>query len=747
MTSRTPRFSVVINTFNRLPFLRKALRSLRAQRYPDFEVVVVDGPSTDGTRELLQTLAGDLVLVTIPERNLSRSRNAGIDAATGDVVCFIDDDAVADPGWLEALATSYASDLADAIGGFVYDHTGYRFQSRYLYCDRLGRVVYGAEDHHSHFNFPQSARFPYLMGTNATFRRAILEEVGGFDEVFAWFYDESELCLRLNDLGFRIAVNPHAVVYHKYAPSHLRTADSVPKTFFLPARSTSYFVYRHGLPAAGFAAVCDRIDEYRRDLEHWARWHHVEGRIDAVQRDQLIDDARRGIDAGHEEALRWRDGHAPGIAPPRARPWRPFDRCTPDDGRALHVCLLTSEYPIRPCGGIGRYVRELAIGLVELGHHVHVMLPGDAFTVDYVDGVWVHTIDWRAPMPDDVPVIDVPEHYLRNSALLDAELRRVHAADPVDVVLAPIWDAPGIVTLLRSDVPFVLTLHSTYKIIAEQNAQALDASFVDDAVPKLVAAEALALARSPHVVGNSHYFSQHVAELYDVDLGGRIVTIHHGIEDRAGSRAPRPADDRRRVLYVGRFEYRKGADLLLAAIPSVIAAMEGGIQFDLVGADRPRDRSGETFRRRFEREHGDLVRRELVRFHGHVPDDALDAFYRDADLFVAPSRFESFGLIYIEAMMHGLPTVALASGAATEIFDHGVTGHLVAEPSATALASALREMLRQDDEALRTMGSAARVAFEARFTRAQMARSFVARLRAWSPATVDGTQSVLKEIG
>ncbi|MEM6356394.1 MAG: glycosyltransferase family A protein [Pseudomonadota bacterium] len=85
-----PSVSVVVNTFNRATHLEHTLRALTALDYPRFEIVVVNGPSTDDTAERLRSWRDRAKLTDCPEPNLAMSRNAGIAAAAGDVVAFID---------------------------------------------------------------------------------------------------------------------------------------------------------------------------------------------------------------------------------------------------------------------------------------------------------------------------------------------------------------------------------------------------------------------------------------------------------------------------------------------------------------------------------------------------------------------------------------------------------------------------------------------------------------------------------
>ena len=109
--------SVIINTYNRLPYLRRLLAGMRHLRGARFEVVVVNGPSTDGTAALLTGYQGRIKVIDCPTRNLSQSRNLGIAAAAGDIVVFIDDDALpGDSDWLARYIAAFAADTIGQLG-------------------------------------------------------------------------------------------------------------------------------------------------------------------------------------------------------------------------------------------------------------------------------------------------------------------------------------------------------------------------------------------------------------------------------------------------------------------------------------------------------------------------------------------------------------------------------------------------------------------------------------------------------
>src|SRR5579859_1391303 len=198
MTGR--RISIIVNTFNRAASLRRTLAALVHLEYDNFEVVVVNGPSRDDTSKVLADFAGAVKIGRCENRNLSESRNIGIALAAGEIVAFIDDDAYPDPAWLDRLAEAYDDPEVAAAGGPVYDYTGAGLQARFSMASRFGRawnpdVLPPA----ALCQIPYAVDFPYTIGTNSSFRRDLVVEIGGFDEEFEYYLDETDLCCRLID--------------------------------------------------------------------------------------------------------------------------------------------------------------------------------------------------------------------------------------------------------------------------------------------------------------------------------------------------------------------------------------------------------------------------------------------------------------------------------------------------------------------------------------------------------------------
>ena len=102
----TPKsISVIINTYNRRQSLAITLRSLAWLDYPHFEVIVVNGPSADDTEDFLNAFSGNMKVGSCENRNLSESRNVGVQMASGEIVAFIDDDAIPIPAGSMQLTT------------------------------------------------------------------------------------------------------------------------------------------------------------------------------------------------------------------------------------------------------------------------------------------------------------------------------------------------------------------------------------------------------------------------------------------------------------------------------------------------------------------------------------------------------------------------------------------------------------------------------------------------------------------
>lgn len=237
--------SVVIVSHGRPDALQRCLLGVSQLNYAAFEVVVIADPK--GCAAISSgPMANDIKLIEFDEANISAARNLGIAAAAGEVIAFIDDDSVPEPSWLDFLAAPFSDPEVMAAGGFVRGRNGISWQSRANLVDRAGRTTpIDVDPVVATILTPTPDRAIKTEGTNMAVRRDVLVDIGGFDPSFRFFLDETDLNIRLADLGFATAIVPRAEVHHGFQASTRRRADRVPTDLFEIGASWAVFLAKH----------------------------------------------------------------------------------------------------------------------------------------------------------------------------------------------------------------------------------------------------------------------------------------------------------------------------------------------------------------------------------------------------------------------------------------------------------------------------------------------------------------------
>src|SRR5215212_282225 len=212
-----PRVTVVVPNWNGEKFLDTCLSSLQEQTFQDFETVLVDNGSTGGSVAFVEENFPEVRVVRLPEnRGFSAAVNAGIRSSTTEFVALLNNDTEQDPGWLGALVRAadghpeaglFASKLVDFRDRRLLDGAGDALRSSGLPY-RLG---HGERDR-GQFDTPS-----YVFsacGAAALYRRAMLDDVGLFDEDFVSYCEDGDLSFRAQLAGYRCRYVPDAVVYH-----------------------------------------------------------------------------------------------------------------------------------------------------------------------------------------------------------------------------------------------------------------------------------------------------------------------------------------------------------------------------------------------------------------------------------------------------------------------------------------------------------------------------------------------------
>ena len=201
-----PFVSVVIPTYNRKEMLKDCLESLFNQNYPkgEYEIIVVDDGSTDGTNEVIQSLSEKHKLKYFYQENKgpAAARNLGIENSEGEIICFIDDDCIADRDWIKNLIKGYTDDKIGGVGGRTIGYNPKNVIEKFQDYLFIPKVI-------------DNSYLPSINTANASYRRSILIEVSGFDPRFRT-NEDYDLGIRVRKGGYRLRYMPSAIVYHKH---------------------------------------------------------------------------------------------------------------------------------------------------------------------------------------------------------------------------------------------------------------------------------------------------------------------------------------------------------------------------------------------------------------------------------------------------------------------------------------------------------------------------------------------------
>jgi GT2 family glycosyltransferase len=221
-TSKKPLVSVIIVNWNGRHLLDECLGSLLAQRFLNYEIILVDNGSQDGSAEFVRERYPQVRLVQLTEnRGFAGGNNAGFRFVTGTYVALLNNDTRTDPGWLEQLVQVAEANPAEGMWAskiLSYDNPGVIDNvGLLLYRDGLARGRGRLERDTGQFDQEAEALFP--SGCAAVYRKVVLDEVGLFDEAFFSYADDVDLGLRVRLAGWGCRYVPTAIVYHKYSAS------------------------------------------------------------------------------------------------------------------------------------------------------------------------------------------------------------------------------------------------------------------------------------------------------------------------------------------------------------------------------------------------------------------------------------------------------------------------------------------------------------------------------------------------
>jgi GT2 family glycosyltransferase len=197
-----PRVSVVVCTHNGARTIRQTLEGLKRLEYPNYEVIVVDDGSSDQTTAIVRSY--DVKLISTPPRGLSAARNTGLDAADGEIIAYLDDDAWPDEHWLMYLADGFSRSKHAGIGGPNIAPAG---------DGVIAEAVSRSPGNPTHVLMDDRLA-EHLPGCNMAFRTQSLRAIGGFDPQFKIAGDDVDVCWRIQERGWTLGYVAGAMVWH-----------------------------------------------------------------------------------------------------------------------------------------------------------------------------------------------------------------------------------------------------------------------------------------------------------------------------------------------------------------------------------------------------------------------------------------------------------------------------------------------------------------------------------------------------
>jgi GT2 family glycosyltransferase len=224
----TPRVSVVIPNWNGARWLERCLGSLRAQSLADFELIVVDNGSTDGSVEVVRRCWPDAHCLELGRNvGFAAGVNAGIRQARGEFIALLNNDTETAPGWLEALV-----EALERRPQFAFAASRMRQDGRRDLIDGAGDALnwYGIPSKIGHGE-PDGAPFDEereVFGAcagAALYRRSLFAAIGLFEATFFAYIEDVDISFRARLAGHRCLYVPTAVVYHVGSATAGRNSD------------------------------------------------------------------------------------------------------------------------------------------------------------------------------------------------------------------------------------------------------------------------------------------------------------------------------------------------------------------------------------------------------------------------------------------------------------------------------------------------------------------------------------------
>ncbi len=698
------RVSVIVVNWNGAHLLAECLSALRAQTYPDVEVIVVDNASTDDSVEYVQRQFPQVRLVVLAQNlGFAGGNVEGLKSACGDYIALLNNDAVAAPNWLGELVSAMEDD--ERIGScasklVVYDRSD-RIDSAGDSCATSG---HGCKRGNGELVATFSDREPVFgaCAGAALYRRSMIDDIGFLDEDFFLQCEDTDLNFRAQLMGWRCVFVPTAVVMHKVSTTIARL-NGLPVYYSsrneefvwiknMPASLMLRYLHHKLLQEAGAVAYyCFKRGEWRpflrgkldalRQLPRYLRKRReIQRRRRVPPRElartltplfdrQLVRDKLGKLFSPRRERI---DGAEPIVHSDSAR--TPATR--PPSGNETDVRrIIVNGIPLLgPRSGVGTYVFNTFRSLLQMdGPWDYCFFYGLRSSPQ----LWDRTPEIYASarrMVQNWGAFYALSRRLSEMAFRTGQLRQAFDLYHETNFIPMGFDGPCVVTI--HDLSFILYPGT----LPRERLRYIERYFH------------LRVASARRIITVSAATKREIVRLLGI-APERIAVTPLGVGPRfqpLASDIVRPMLAKRGltagqyILYVGTLEPRKNIIRLLEAYSAVPPNIRRGHPLVLVGGVGWRmERLDDEIRRL--RLDGNVVK------PGYVSDNDLVALYNGATVFVYPSLYEGFGLPPLEAMACGAPVIASNVSSIPEVV--GDAAILVDPQDVDSLRTRLEELI------------------------------------------------------
>ena len=348
----------------------------------------------------------------------------------------------------------------------------------------------------------------------------------------------------------------------------------------------------------------------------------------------------------------------------------------------MKILMLTWEYPPRVVGGIARVVHDLSQRMIKDGHEVTVVTYRDGNTPYYENdkGVEVYRVDNYMIHPNYF--ID---WIMQLNFNMIAKATELISKEKFDVIHAHDWLVSYAAKTLKHafNIPVVATIHAT--------ESGRNSGIHDETQRYINDSEWMLTYEATEVIVNSNYMKSEIQRLFGLPFekinvipNGINLNNFTGIERDYDFRRQYAMDNEKIILYVGRLVYEKGIQNLIGAMPKILNNYNDS-KLVICGKGGMIDE--------LRQEVHNLGIDNKVYFAGYCDSKKVQKMYKCADVAVFPSTYEPFGIVALEAMLAGVPTVVSDVGGLNEIVEHGVTGMKSYAGNSNSIADSILALL------------------------------------------------------